>query len=150
MLYADFIKKMRGCPFCAPRQRVFARRGKAYLTYSIAPYARYHLLVIPFRHVESFTDLTPAEARDAQALVRAGVRVLAAKGIDDYTVLVRNGGRTGRSVRHLHYHLIPKHRIGDLDREQRFRRVLTPRATEALAREVAASLRRPKPKRSAK
>lgn len=136
MRYSTFLRKSVRCPFCAPAQRAFASNGRAYLTYSIAPYAKYHLLAIPKRHVESFLDLTAAEARDVQAMVTRGATVLRAKGIDDYTILVRNGENSGKSVPHLHYHLIPRHRIGDLDREQQARRIMTSAEVRALAAAV--------------
>lgn len=141
MLYSTFLKKTTRCPFCRPDQRVFAKNGRAYLTYSIAPYAEYHLLVIPKRHVVSFSDLTVGESRDVQAMVSAGIGVLNAKGIEDYTILVRNGKNTGKSVEHLHYHLIPKHHMGDLDYEHRARKVLTDKQVRSLTREVATALR---------
>ena len=141
MRYSEFLKKSVRCPFCAPRQRTFARSGTFYLTYSIAPYAAFHLLAIPERHVESYRDLTRAELRDAQAVLAMGVDVLAAKGIDDYTILVRNGANSGKSVKHLHYHLIPRHRIGDLDHAQNARRILTAAEVRKLAAQVAKALR---------
>lgn len=142
MRYSTFLKQSVRCPFCAPAQRVFASNAKAYLTYSIAPYAKYHLLAIPKRHVESFLDLTAAETRDVQAMVTRGASVLRAKGIDDYTILVRNGENSGKSVPHLHYHLIPRHRIGDLDRAQHARRIMTAAEARALAAAVARALGR--------
>lgn len=140
MRYSTFLKKSVRCPFCAPAQRAFASNGRAYLTYSIAPYAKYHLLAIPKRHVESFLDLTVTETRDVQAMVTRGASVLRAKGIDDYTILVRNGENSGKSVPHLHYHLIPRHRIGDLDRAQHGRRIMTAAEVRALAAAVAGAL----------
>lgn len=142
MLYSTFLKKTRRCPFCVPEQRVFAKNARAYLTYSIAPYATYHLLAIPKRHVESLSDLTAAETCDVQAMVAMGIGVLAAKCIEDYTVLARNGRASGKSVPHVHYHLIPKHRMGDLDREQRFRKVLDEKGVRKLTVEVVAALKK--------
>lgn len=149
MRYSTFLKRSVRCPFCAPDQRVFAKNGETYLTYSIAPYAKYHLLVIPKRHVESFSDLTRDELRAAQLMLTRGVAVLRAKGIEDYTILVRNGAKSGKSVRHLHYHLIPKHRIGDLDHRQNARNVLTAAEVRRLAASVMAALKakRPRPRR---
>lgn len=142
MLYSTFLKKTKRCPFCAPDQRVFAKNAKAYLTYSIAPYSTYHLLAIPKRHVESLSELTAAEMRDVQAMVAAGIGVLAIKGIEDYTVLARNGRASGKSVPHLHYHLIPKHRMGDLDREQSLRKVLDEKGVRKLTAAVMSALKK--------
>jgi diadenosine tetraphosphate (Ap4A) HIT family hydrolase len=147
MLYSTLLKKMRKCPFCAPGQRSFAKNERAYLTYSLAPYAEYHLLVIPKRHAESFSDLNAAEARDVQAMIIAGVGVFHAKGIEDYTILVRNGKQSGKSVAHLHYHLVPNHRMGDLDSLQRSRKILTPKQIRSLTAEVAEILSEHAPRR---
>lgn len=150
MRYSTFLKRSVRCPFCAPDQRVFAKNAGAYLTYSIAPYAKYHLLVIPTRHVESFSDLTRRELRATQAMVARGVSVLVTKGIRDYTILVRNGAKSGKSVEHLHYHLIPKHRIGDLDHAQQSRRILTSGEVRRLSASVMTALgkKAPRPRRS--
>lgn len=142
MLYSELLKKKRPCPFCSPGDRIFAAKGGSYLTYSIAPYAKYHLLVVPKRHDASLTELTPKEWRDIHALLTVGAELLRRKGVKDYTVLMRNGSAAGRSVRHPHLHLVPEHRIGDLDRKGTRRRVLTPREIAALTAEMAALLQK--------
>lgn len=71
----------------------------------------------------SFSDLKPTEERDIAELAKRGIKVLKRLKIKSTTVLARDGS-TNKSIAHLHYHLIPNHRIGDLDSRKKPRRVL--------------------------
>ena len=146
MKYSKFIKQERACPFCKPKDRVFASNGSSYLTYAIAPYTKYHLLVIPKRHDMVFTEITPKEWKDLYAMLAVGAGVLRRKGITEYTILLRNGNAlgfgTGRSVEHLHLHIVPKHRIGDLERKGVERRVMSPKAIVKLTDEITGMLKK--------
>jgi diadenosine tetraphosphate (Ap4A) HIT family hydrolase len=73
-----------------------------------------HTLVMPRRHVESFTDLTPTEV---EQLARAGQRVAAAlkRGFDSceaVTFSLADGAAAGQDVPHTHLHEVPR-RTGD-------------------------------------
>ena len=142
MLYSELLKQKRPCPFCSPGERVFEAKGAAYLTYSVAPYTKFHLLVIPKRHDASFEKLTAAEWQDIHAMLTVGVEVLRRKGITDYTIIMRNGSAAGRSVQHPHVHIVPKHSIGDLDRKGSARRVMSVKAIAAMSTEVAKLLKK--------
>lgn len=135
MLYNRFFKLRRPCPFCFGKDHRFAQRKTAYLTYALAPYAKYHLLVIPKRHIISLCDLKPAEEKDIAALVKVGITILHKLKIKSVTVLARDGG-LNKSVAHLHYHVIPNHRIGDLDNKGKPRRTLTEKEITAVQRKI--------------
>ena len=105
-----------------------------YLTYALAPYHPHHLLVIPKRHMLLFSDLTQNERGDIDVLVHSGFEALKHLGYENLTVLVREGNGSGKSIPHLHYHLIPNIRIGDIDHQGNERAVLSP---EEVARTVA-------------
>lgn len=139
MLYEKFLKIRKLCPFCAAKDRIFARRKTAYLTYALAPYTKYHLLAVPKRHVISLRELHPAEEKDLANLAKFGVKILNKLKIKSATVLVRDGG-LNKSVAHLHYHIIPNHRIGDLDSRGKPRRVLTEKEIKTLAQRIRAAL----------
>ncbi|WP_169514539.1 HIT family protein [Actinokineospora enzanensis] len=73
-----------------------------------------HVEIIPKHHVESFFDLTPADLEELHSLmhrVRAKIeedhRPLA------YTIGVNDGAAAGRTIDHLHIHLIPRY-LGDV------------------------------------
>ena len=69
-----------------------------------------HTLVVPRRHVESFTDLTPTEV--AQVAL-CGKRVAAAlkRGAvpcEGITLSLADGAAAGQDVPHTHLHVIPR------------------------------------------
>ena len=80
----------------------------------IQPWSPGHTLVLPRRHVESFTDLTPVEV---QQLALSGQRIAAAlKGAFDaceaVTFSLADGAAAGQEVPHTHLHVVPR-RAGD-------------------------------------
>lgn len=130
------------CPFCGKENKILRATKHAYLTYALAPYSPNHLLVIPKRHVVSFLKLSKVERRDIDMLLELGASLLVKLKVKDFSILVRDGGNRAKSVPHLHYHLIPSHRIGDLDKDGRNRRILTEREVDALMRKMSGLLKR--------
>jgi diadenosine tetraphosphate (Ap4A) HIT family hydrolase len=124
MLYKKFLKLRRPCPFCNGRQRTFLDRKTAYLTYALAPYSKYHLLVVPKRHVTALVELTSQEEKDIAELVKVAIKTLHELKVRNITSLVRDSTRD-KSIAHLHYHVIPNHRIGDKDSNHKARRILS-------------------------
>ena len=109
MKYDDFLKKQGPkCPFCHKKRSIIHRTQKAYITYGIAPYHEHHMLVVPRRHVIDLTKLRKLEETEIQNLIKIGISILNHLGYRDYSILVRNGKNSGKTVSHLHYHLIPK------------------------------------------
>ncbi len=86
-----------------------------------------HALVIPKRHVDRFIDLAPPELLDMQDLI-AGI--CHTGDTTDYTIAVNDGPLAGRTVAHLHIHVIPR-RAGDVaDPRGGVRRLLIPDITQ--------------------
>ena len=106
---------MTKCVFCDHTDTVVVDETALALTrLDNYPAAPGHVEVIPKRHVESLWDLTDAEAADLWALLRrARTRIDAEHRPDGYTVGVNEGRSAGRSVDHVHVHLIPRH-FGDV------------------------------------
>lgn len=127
MLYKNFIKNIGKCPFCDCQQEIIYQNNTAFLTFALAPYHPYHLLVIPKRHVLSFLNLNNKEQKDIDKLIRQGINRLHQIKIKNITVLVRDGSLTGtgKSIKHLHYHLIPNTHIGNLNHRGKPRHILT-------------------------
>ncbi len=125
MLYSVYRKKIKGCPFCNSVGRFIIENKLAMLTYAIAPYHRHHLLVIPKRHVVSFLKLTSTENRAIQNLIIRGAKIMEGLGYSNYSILIREGTNGAKSIPHMHYHIIPNHRIGDLDHKNKQRLVMT-------------------------
>ena len=73
-----------------------------------------HTLVLPRRHVESFTELNPIEV---EQLARCGQRIAAAlkqgfDGCEAVTLSLADGAAAGQDVPHTHLHVVPR-RAGD-------------------------------------
>jgi diadenosine tetraphosphate (Ap4A) HIT family hydrolase len=137
MLYTEYLKNLSKCPFCDCADRTVRENSNAYLTYSLAPYHKHHLLVLPRRHVESFLTLTEEELDGIESLLRSGAKLLSFLGYEDYSILVRNGDESGKSVKHLHYHIVPHVHIGNIDYGGEERRIMTKEETDALMEEFA-------------
>jgi len=126
MNYKELLKTQTSCPFCEPTfNRKICEENNAYLTYSIAPYHKHHLLVVTKRHIENFEELKNNEIESINKILHIGVRALKSLGYKDYSILLRNGSGSDKSVEHLHYHIIPISIIGDLDHEGEERQVMT-------------------------
>jgi diadenosine tetraphosphate (Ap4A) HIT family hydrolase len=113
MKYSELLKNIDTCPFCnLSNHEILIEKENAFLTYAIAPYHPDHLLVCPKRHIEHILDLTQEESRDIDALQKEGLRVLNNMKYTNVSFLVREGDNIGKSVKHLHYHLIPDIALG--------------------------------------
>ncbi|OHB24193.1 MAG: hypothetical protein A2542_01450 [Parcubacteria group bacterium RIFOXYD2_FULL_52_8] len=129
---------MTACPFCEGQPRVLDENELAHTTYALAPYHKYHLLVIPKRHVVGILDVTPEERAAIDALVVRAVQTLDTLKQDHISVLVRDGRADGfsKSVDHLHYHVVPKIRLGDVDHLGNDREVISGEEEVALMGEL--------------
>ena len=128
MLYDDFLHTIPSCPFCGenPHNRIIESREHAYLTYALAPYHKHHLLVLPRRHVLSIKDLTLEEETEIEELQRIGLTLLNKLGYTDITLLVREGAvGHGKSMEHIHFHIVPFIQIGSLNHYGEKRTILT-------------------------
>lgn len=125
MLYKRYLREMVGCPFCKPKNRILKENSQAFLTYAKAPYHPDHLLVVPKRHVISFFSLKKEEKRDIDNLVNIGAKILKKLKYTNFTILVREGNKNNKSIPHLHYHLIPNIRMGDVDYKGKRRLIIS-------------------------
>ena len=104
------------CPFCrAPTLDdaaglIVARGASAYAVLNLYPYNPGHLLVVPYRHVADYTDLTPAETVDVAALTQAAMRVVrAVSGPQGFNLGMNQGSAAGAGIAaHLHQHVVPR------------------------------------------
>ncbi len=144
MRYKDYLAALPegSCPFCTLTDRTFVENENAFLTYALAPYHPHHLLVIPRRHRLSVLEMTKEEGEEVWALLRCGMQVLRSLGYEDYSVLVREGRVGGiKSLAHLHYHLIPNDRIGDLDMSGEERHIMSEEEIAVLRDEIDAAIK---------
>ena len=117
MLYENYLKNKHPCPFCILTKEEIIKQNKyALITLAKAPYTKDHLLVIPKKHHVKLSSLSHDEKEGVEKLLYYGMRKLHKK-YRNVTIIYREGDlkKVGKSVLHLHYHLIPKMQIGSYD-----------------------------------
>ncbi len=105
------------CPFCRPDPaRIVARSELACALRDGFPVNPGHTLIIPWRHVPTWTDATAAERADILALADRVQQELEATDPrpDGFNLGVNIGRAAGQTVMHLHLHVIPRF-DGDVD-----------------------------------
>ena len=74
-----------------------------------------HALVIPYRHVPSYFEVTDEERQELWGLVNQGKEVIENRyHPQGYNIGINIGSRAGQSIFHMHIHLIPRYR-GDVE-----------------------------------
>lgn len=102
------------CIFCNPDpDDVLFTNDRWYARADKYPVADGHTLLIPFRHVASFFDLSPDERATFFEIVdRARAWLEERCSLDGYNIGVNVGSAAGQAVMHCHVHVIPR-REGD-------------------------------------
>ena len=116
MAYIKGEGKSDGCPFCSipalsdEDGLVVARGELSYAVLNLYPYNSGHLMVVPFRHVASYDELTPLEAAEVGALTQHALRALRhATGAQGFNVGMNLGVVGGAGIAaHLHQHVVPR------------------------------------------
>jgi len=76
---------------------------------NLKPLVPCHILVLPFRVVERFTDLRPEEVSDLYLAVHEIGPVLERlKGGRGLTISMQDGKAAGQTVPHVHVHVLPR------------------------------------------
>lgn len=139
MLYDDYLKKITGCPFCDRDNyslQLIAENKTSALIVSLAPYQKHHLLIIPKRHLEKILELSKEEILSINKLQNIAIKILYKLGYEDMSVLVREGENIGKSVKHLHYYIIPKIMIGSLNIKSEKRSISSSDEISSLIKEI--------------
>lgn len=99
----------------ASMNRILIQSRRFYARFDNYPATQGHIEIVPKRHVVSLFDLTPSEARQAHRLMRRAQDLLRRQyDPDGFTVGVNDGRAAGRSIDHLHIHVIPRYE-GDVE-----------------------------------
>jgi ATP adenylyltransferase len=105
-----------GCPFCAiPSMSdedglIVARGTLVYAVLNLYPYNGGHLMVVPYRHVADYTDLTAAETAELGAFTQDAMRALrVSSGAQGFNIGMNQGDVAGAGIAaHLHQHVVPR------------------------------------------
>jgi ATP adenylyltransferase len=121
MSYVESAHPDDECIFCSKpaaandRGEMILERGTSCFTLLNAfPYNCGHLMVAPYRHVDSLSKLEPAEREELVLLLGRAEEVLrSAYHPDGFNAGVNLGAAAGAGIpRHLHAHLVPRW-VGD-------------------------------------
>ncbi len=86
-------------------------RGKqVFALMNLYPYNNGHLMIAPYRHVPSLTDLTPEQLGELFAITRLCEQVLTeAMRPEGFNIGINLGKAAGAGVEeHLHVHIVPR------------------------------------------
>jgi ATP adenylyltransferase len=108
--------KGEGCPFCRVPSLsdadglVLHRGATAYAVLNLYPYNPGHLMLVPYRHVADYADLTTAEVAEIGALTQQALAALrSASGAQGFNVGLNLGSVAGAGIaEHLHQHVVPR------------------------------------------
>ncbi|MEU9019240.1 HIT domain-containing protein [Actinomadura sp. NPDC048394] len=105
---------MIDCLFCDPAlSRILARSGGWYVRFDNYPATKGHVEVVPFKHVGSWFSLSPVEQLEAFSLLAEAADVIASRRqVDGWNIFINDGPAAGRTIGHLHVHLVPR-QFGD-------------------------------------
>jgi ATP adenylyltransferase len=104
------------CPFCRlvgmddAAALILARGRTVYAVLNLYPYNPGHLMVVPYRHVADYTDLTPDETIElAQFTQRAMSVVRQVSAAHGFNIGMNQGVIAGAGIAaHLHQHVVPR------------------------------------------
>lgn len=109
--YEKAWKEAGKCVFCDLKQKyIVAEKNNVVLAVNLYQYIDGHLMVIPRRHIETLEETNSNEWKAIFYLLNQGVRKLQERlKVEDVYILDRPlpGYRTGKTVTHSHFHIIP-------------------------------------------
>jgi len=109
--------KHEGCIFCdfpkenRDRERLILYRGeKAFVIMNNYPYNPGHVMVVPYRHVAKWEDLTDEELLDIMRLSQLMIKAIKkAMKPDGFNMGVNLGRVAGAGIdSHVHLHIVPR------------------------------------------
>ena len=129
MAYADYLwspgrmswvrgKPFKGCVFCAIARgdkripaKVIHRDDQAMVVMNIFPYNVGHIMVVPIRHVTYPSELSEKEFSHFNHLFRQSITMLKkALKPAGFNAGINMGSRSGQSISHLHFQIVPRYR----------------------------------------
>jgi ATP adenylyltransferase len=112
-------KDIGGCPFCVlpgrgpehDEESLILYRGEtAYAILNAYPYNPGHLMLVPYRHVAGYDELTTAELHEIADLCQQAVRALKdTAGPHAFNIGLNVGALAGAGIaEHVHQHVVPR------------------------------------------
>lgn len=109
-------KDESSCPFCnipnkTDEEGLIVYRGeKVYVVMNLYPYNSGHILVVPYRHIPDYTDLTFQERVEFGEVTAKAMRVIRhANTPAGFNLGMNQGSIAGAGIAaHLHQHIVPR------------------------------------------
>lgn len=110
-------EKVEGCIFCVFPQktndrdnRILHRGEHAFIIMNAFPYSNGHLLIVPYRHIGDFSEVSGEESLEMMQLAQMSIRVLKeAMNPDGFNVGINQGTAAGAGIAdHIHMHIVPR------------------------------------------
>jgi ATP adenylyltransferase len=110
-------EKPDGCVLCDmppmnddERNHIVHRGEACYVIMNLYPYNSGHLMVVPFRHLSDYENLTAGERAESAELTARAVRALKkAMKPDGFNIGANLGKAAGAGIdEHLHVHIVPR------------------------------------------
>jgi ATP adenylyltransferase len=118
MAYIQGEGKGKGpdCPFCEipvmtdTEGLVVARGSDCFAVLNLYPYNSGHLMIVPYRHVAAYDELTDEETLELAEMTQHALRAIRhASGAQGFNVGMNLGGVAGAGIAaHLHQHVVPR------------------------------------------
>jgi ATP adenylyltransferase len=116
LAYIQGAGKSEKCPFCdipshSDDDALIVHRGTlAYVVLNLYPYNSGHLMVVPFRHIADYTDLTDLETSEVAGLTQTAMRVVrTVSNAQGFNIGMNQGVVAGAGIAaHLHQHVVPR------------------------------------------
>ncbi len=107
---------MDNCPFCSiDEKQIILNNNLCFAIYDNCPVNPGHLLIIPYRHFDSYFHAALEEKTAIIQLIdEAKVFLDTHFSPDGYNLGVNIGVASGQTIMHVHYHVIPRYN-GDID-----------------------------------
>ena len=104
------------CLFCNTNKKEYIfENDLAFATFDSYPVSKYHVLIIPKRHVKSYFELSNDELVACNKIIMQSKNKIEQKDqtIEGFNLGTNCGKVAGQSINHCHIHLIPR-RVGDV------------------------------------
>ncbi len=101
------------CLFCSReklKSQLIEENDLSIALWDANPVSKGHVLIIPKRHIESFFELEDKELLSMFSLVKLAKRIISEEHHPDgFNIGINDGTAAGRTIHHLHIHLIPRY-----------------------------------------
>ena len=108
------------CLFCnTDKKEYIFENDLAFATFDSYPVSKYHVLIIPKRHVKNYFELSSDELIACNKIIMLSKNKIEKddQAIDGFNLGTNCGKVAGQSINHCHIHLIPR-RKGDTENPQ--------------------------------